>query len=67
MGRDRGPLSPPTIAQWIPVKSALETGPNKGSNEMKRNSGRHLSEMLNATKIQHWYPTKRLIAVEAAT
>jgi hypothetical protein len=36
ISRDRGPLSPPTIAQWIPVKLALFTEPISGSNDTKR-------------------------------
>ncbi len=34
--RERGPLSPPTIAQCMPVRSKRPTSPISGSNEMKR-------------------------------
>src|ERR1700709_1740340 len=34
IGRARGPLSPPRIAQSMPVKSTFPTGPINGSNEI---------------------------------
>src|ERR1700719_257384 len=40
IGRERGPLSPPTIAQWMPVKSAPTTEPSKGSNDTNLTTAR---------------------------
>jgi hypothetical protein len=36
IGRERGPLSPPTMAQWTFDKSASATEPISGSNDMNR-------------------------------
>src|SRR6202040_967450 len=36
MGRARGPLSPPTMTQSMPVRFSLPTGPMRGSTERKR-------------------------------
>ena len=47
MGRARGPLSPPTMTQWMPSRQILPTSPISGSTESQgevtvrlQNSGR---------------------------
>ena len=47
-GRAPGPDSPPTIAQWIPLRFRLDSGPSSGSSERNFVMSRGLSQVVDA-------------------